>query len=40
MHTHLYAQTGHFATPKEMVAAVVVVIVLFVGTSIRKAARA
>jgi len=40
MHTHLYAQTGHFATPKEVVAALVVIIAMIVATTLYNAARA
>jgi hypothetical protein len=40
MHTHLYAQTGHYATPKEMAALVIVIAAMVIYTIIAKAARA
>jgi hypothetical protein len=36
MHSHLYAQTGQFATPKEMSILMIIVVLLIVGGIGRK----
>ena len=36
MHSHLYAQTGHFATPQEMAVLMIIVVLLLLLGGARK----